>query len=1388
MPGGGGGWSAASSGLKLNIASFASTSASTSQDSAALPQQISKKEARLRKAFEKKILEDANYRQARRQAAKEQQQQQDQDQQQQQQQPHQRRRMHSISAAHHLTPPNSSSTQQQQQQAKSHTSTSTPLRSDISLDDALKLIAKTQRVSAQFCGLTREQAALLVARGAVLALHPGEVLMKRGEQATFVAVCLAGTLEVHDADGTIVGRLHRGAMLGESTLFAGGTRAVDVVAAKTNDDDEDSSSSEDDSNNNNNNNNNTSSSSSSQTNKRTKVLILHHRALQDLSRRYSKFGAHLLRLLGHSMTSKFQTAVAALDGEQRAGANGTECMHIVVTTWAELNPKMSAAHDAAVAAGRLGLGKGADDEHISACTHAARLARYAPGEVVLKPGDGVDALLFVLSGVCEEYGDGDEDGNFEPVVRHEAGAFVNAVDFVNSDAPVVSRRRISAARGDPEDENSYLQLAVLTRESVEECYALVPRVAASMLASVAVDAVGRLLSEVTDALGKVPKAKAAAPKIKTPRGGANWRKAITPSAADNVAQKPPPPHPQQPTQQPTVTTTTSSSSIPQKDFDIEGARRRHRKQKAKRETEELRQRGVLDVSNFAHSNAVSTLQLDELLDSCQAFSRHWKGLTAEEARRLAAIGRLMQLPKGDFAMHRGDPASFTALVAKGCAELVVAGQAVAMASAGMFVGEALLFTGGVNTADVVASTDDTLLVCFPLDELESLCLEVPSLGLKLSRACARAATGKLRDALVRLRIEDHVSPKECHESRMFRLMHEAHNDGGSDGVGLGHGIEASHVVTLADYAEYAEVTVGKRIIGRGDAGCAVYFILDGTVELHAENDRASLPLGWRSAGDFVGEMDGFFEAFESPAPRGYSAFATTEVILAMLRFDKIVALTRDHPALGFRLQRRLGERISRQLTDGVSPLLTTRAADRNSAESGLANPAASLAVRHSLLLPSAATQTSRRRRARNPSGDDDGDGDVDDGEDEMEMLVAKRSKEQQGGGVKLAKDLISFLMQFTPRNREEGGGLRNENPAAMADVWRRLHVQPTFDDLADEANETMMENARRATGAGIGGGMERRRRRGSKYRAKEAELLDEWGDVAEAQVDEMAVERGNAVRARRRSSISLPRLEVAKRQEGEPPRAPPPPPTPDKAPPPPPSPLHEPEPEPVTPPPPPVVPSRVVQQVVPSTEPAASLPSLAAPPQGAAKVDFEAMKSLQDQMSRFQSEMLAMREQMIASEQAANAARRAAAEAEAEARMQRHRADAAETQVDFVSRLPSSKRENVLLRALALQFDNAGGGAAPARPGALPSLVPSAVAEGEARTAMAVAETRSRVESHGARNRDRAGAVRRMLHGEADREDRRRRIAEQRRSRAPNPLGVAPIGRAGGGPWRQRLY
>lgn len=111
-----------------------------------------------------------------------------------------------------------------------------PGRRSVEDDDAMRLLHAVQKYSLWFNDFHHsELQRLAVGAGAhrlrVSRFQRGDLLIRRGEPATFLGILLAGELGIKLANiSGIPRRLQKGALFGERALFASGIRGADVVA------------------------------------------------------------------------------------------------------------------------------------------------------------------------------------------------------------------------------------------------------------------------------------------------------------------------------------------------------------------------------------------------------------------------------------------------------------------------------------------------------------------------------------------------------------------------------------------------------------------------------------------------------------------------------------------------------------------------------------------------------------------------------------------------------------------------------------------------------------------------------------------------------------------------------------------------------------------------------------------------------------------------------------------------------------------------------------------------------------------------------------------------------------------------------------------------------
>jgi len=106
--------------------------------------------------------------------------------------------------------------------------------------------------------------------------------------------------------------------------------------------------------------------------------------------------------------------------------------------------------------------------------------------------------------------------------------------------------------------------------------------------------------------------------------------------------------------------------------------------------------------------------------------------------------------------------------------------------------------------------------------------------------------------------------------------------------------------TIARNTEVMEVPEGARIVSQGEAGNAVYVLLDGSAIVARNGQR----VGELKPGDYFGEL-----AILDPAPRNADVVAQTPVTVARLLVTPFRQMLRDVPAMNERLLAGLAHRL-----------------------------------------------------------------------------------------------------------------------------------------------------------------------------------------------------------------------------------------------------------------------------------------------------------------------------------------------------------------------------------------------------------------------------------------------------------------------------------------------
>jgi cAMP-dependent protein kinase regulator len=106
--------------------------------------------------------------------------------------------------------------------------------------------------------------------------------------------------------------------------------------------------------------------------------------------------------------------------------------------------------------------------------------------------------------------------------------------------------------------------------------------------------------------------------------------------------------------------------------------------------------------------------------------------------------------------------------------------------------------------------------------------------------------------------------------------------------------------TIARNLEVVEVPEGARIVSQGEAGNAVYVLLDGNATVVRNGQR----VGELHAGDYFGEL-----AILDPAPRNADVVAQAPVTVARLLVTPFRQMLHEVPAMNERLLAGLAHRL-----------------------------------------------------------------------------------------------------------------------------------------------------------------------------------------------------------------------------------------------------------------------------------------------------------------------------------------------------------------------------------------------------------------------------------------------------------------------------------------------
>ena len=107
------------------------------------------------------------------------------------------------------------------------------------------------------------------------------------------------------------------------------------------------------------------------------------------------------------------------------------------------------------------------------------------------------------------------------------------------------------------------------------------------------------------------------------------------------------------------------------------------------------------------SSDESKEDIEQLLVEVQAKSRYFRGFV-DEVPKLAEMLSVVSFDEGETILQRGEEGTWVGLVLSGELSVIIEGKAVATVNPGDFLGEMILWYGGVRQSTVMASSSGVI--------------------------------------------------------------------------------------------------------------------------------------------------------------------------------------------------------------------------------------------------------------------------------------------------------------------------------------------------------------------------------------------------------------------------------------------------------------------------------------------------------------------------------------------------------------------------------------------------------------------------------------------------------------------------------------------------------
>ena len=304
------------------------------------------------------------------------------------------------------------------------------------------------------------------------------------------------------------------------------------------------------------------------------------------------------------------------------------------------------------------------------------------------------------------------------------------------------------------------------------------------------------------------------------------------------------------------------------------------------------------------SSDESKEDIEQLLVEVQAKSRYFRGFV-DEVPKLAEMLSVVSFDEGETILQRGEEGTWVGLVLSGELSVIIEGKAVATVNPGDFLGEMILWYGGVRQSTVLASSSGVIATMLT-SEARAICLEDPQLSMKLFHAIGQQSVA----GFLAYSIGGRVSRQVCATSLRKVPLKDAREQWEgcltkmrTRGFDVGEQAE-EYLMSQMQVHAFGE---GDTLVRPGDKLDLVLLLVEGAVKVNTPHATQY------AAPDMLGEFAFWQEATQ--AERRLEVVGTEPGLVAVISIERLHEAMQAMPSLLFATMQLLGKAAMQHARD-----------------------------------------------------------------------------------------------------------------------------------------------------------------------------------------------------------------------------------------------------------------------------------------------------------------------------------------------------------------------------------------------------------------------------------------------------------------------------------------